>query len=463
MALTATPTPYHVLKARAVATSTAAFNAWYRGSFEKGPPTGVPPMPADQLAHLEGCVSFRIDPHISHRSGLTAYQLITNPHTIAADSDLPIYSSKEALIRKLSKNHNAPAGTSRVIPYTDLDYALQRRFRRHVSYSIRDTTILVFDTPLVVDPMMVDPAIFERIPSLPCLTETTRTKLVSRFPNKLRVRQKSLLLGLPCVCRPLPTKSGLMRKSQADAYAEARLRFLHERGALLPNPLFERTTSLLSSIFQFSHAHAGDLEEDPESPRPYRTMGIRTRTVRSFHVYYSNRLNLPPDPTWEQEALAHKERAGNFAGTLREATVVPSPRDRRLVRVRWPHLLRILSLWHPYLPWLRDGYPPPHTKFSQNQTDTARNHFRSIRTALFAILRAHVPSHHFRTNNHLILHRAGYHKTYPHPFDFYPTYPYPSDIHSTVQRDRLSAFLDTLKATDPLPPLYPDPIPVLSE
>ena len=104
-------------------------------------------MPADQLAHLEGCVSFRIDPDISHRSGLTAYQLITNPHTIAADSDLPIYSSKEALIRKLSKNHNAPAGTSRVVPFSDLDYALQRRLRRHVSYSIRDTTILVFDTP----------------------------------------------------------------------------------------------------------------------------------------------------------------------------------------------------------------------------------------------------------------------------------------------------------------------------
>lgn len=421
-------------------------------------------MPADQLAHLEGCVSFRIDPNISHRSGLTAYQLITNRDTIAADPDLPIYASKEALIRKLSKNHNAPAGTSRIVPYSDLDWVLQRRFRRHVSCSISSNTILVFDTPLVVDPMMVDPAIFERTPSLPCLTESTRDKLVSRFPNKLRVRQKSLLLGLPCVCRPLPTKSGLMRKSQADAYAEARLRFLHERGALLPNPLFERTTSLLSSIFQFSHAHAGDLEEDPESPRPYRSMGTRTHTVRGFYIYkYGVRLATPPDATWEQEALAHSRRAGNFAGTLREATVVPSPGDRRLIRARWPHILRLLSLWHPYLPWLRDGYPSPHTKFSETQTNTARDHFRSIRTALFAILQTWVPSHHFRTNNHLILHRAGYHKTYPHPFDFYPTYPYPSDIHSTVQRDRLSAFLDTLKATDPLPPLYPDPIPVLSE
>jgi len=422
-------------------------------------------MPADQLAHLEGCVSFRIDLTISHRSGLTAYQLITDPHTIAGDPDLPIYSSKEALIRKLSKNHNAPAGTSRVVPFSDLDYALQRRINRHVSYRInrhvsyrinRDT-VLVFDTPLVVDPMMVDPAIFERTPSLPCLTESTRTKLVSRFPNKLRVRQKSLLLGLPCVCRPLPTKSGLMRKSQADAYAEARLRFLHERGALLPDALFTATTSLLEAAFTFHAGRGGTLEHD-EPTYPYNGY-----THKAFaYCYYGNfRLAVPRDPTWEEEALAHKERANNFAATLRNLLI---PREcENLIPHRWPHILRAISLWHPYLPWLRDGYPPPHTKFSQNQTDTARKHFRSIRTALFAILRAHVPSHHFRTNNHLILHRAGYHKTYPHPFDFYPTYPYPSDIHSTAQRDRLSAFLDTLKATDPLPPFYPDPIPVLSE
>lgn len=414
-------------------------------------------MPADQLAHLEGCVSFRIDPDISHRSGLTAYQLITNRDTIAADSDLPIYSSKEALIRKLSKNHNAPAGTSRVVPFSDLDWALQRRINRHVSYSISSNTILVFDTPLVVDPMMVDPAIFERTPSLPCLTESTRDKLVSRFPNKLRVRQKSLLLGLPCVCRPLPTKSGLMRKSQADAYAEARLRFLHERGALLPPALFPTTTSLLQAAFTFHAGRGGTLEHDEPT---YPHDGY-THKAYAYYYYNNFRLAVPRDPTWEEEALAHKERANNFAATLRNFLI---PREcENLIPHRWPHILRAISLWHPYLTWLRDGYPGPHTKFSAAQTDDALKAFRSIRTALFAILRAWVPSHHFRTNNHLVLLPPGHAPKYPHPFDFYPTYPYPSDIHSTVQRDRLSAFLDTLKATDPLPPLYPDPIPVLSE
>lgn len=414
-------------------------------------------MPVDQLAHLEGCVSFRLDESVTHRVGLAAYQIITNPNTIANDPDLPIYSSVDALIRKLSKNHNAPPGTSRVLPVKDLDYSFQRRLRRHVSYNIDSNTLLVFDTPLVVAPMMVDPAVFDRTPSLPCLSEDIRKQLVSRFPNKLRVRQKSLLLGLPCVCRPTPTKTGLMRKSQAEAYAEARARFLWERGGLIPPILFQATVVHLLRIAEIHHPRAGDPNRLDQFVHP----STRFHDLHPTYSYYRFSLSLPADPTWEQEADALTRRADTFSSFLsnypRQIT------DHRLLRRRWPHLLRILSLWHPYLPWLRDGYPPPHTKFSQNQTDTARKRFRSIRTALFAILRAHVPSHHFRTNNHLILHRAGYHKTYPHPFDFYPTYPYPSDIHSTVQRDRLSAFLDTLKATDPLPPLYPDPIPVLSE
>lgn len=413
-------------------------------------------MPVDQLAHLEGCVSYRLDESITHRAGLAAYQTIFDPHTIANDPDLPIYPSVDALIRKLSKNHNAPAGTSRVLPVKDLDYSFQRRLRRHVSYRINNDTLLVFDTPLVVAPMMVDPAIFDRTPSLPCLSEDIRKQLVSRFPNKLRVRQKSLLLGLPCVCRPTLTKSGLMRKSQAEACAEARVRFLWERGGLLPAALMGTTVDFLTRIAEFRHPDEGSLETHDQ----HRASG-RHKILDTYHsyFYFSRNLGLPHEPTWEQEATALTRRASSFSDFLGSYAVTFGD-NRRLRIARWPHILRVLSWWHPYLSWLADGFPEEHTKFNTYQTANARKTYQSIRTNLHKVLRTHVPAHHFTAEHRLVL-RPGFATSIPHPFTLDPHYPYPDAVYDRAQHDRLATYLDGSQPTDPLPPHYPNPVPIL--
>jgi len=415
-------------------------------------------MPVDQLAHLEGCVSFRLDESITHRVGLAAYQIITNPNTIANDPDLPIYSSVDALIRKLSKNHNAPPGTSRVLPVKDLDYSFQRRLRRHVSYRINSDILLVFDTPLVVAPMMVDPAVFDRTPSLPCLSEDIRKQLVSRFPNKLRVRQKSLLLGLPCVCRPTPTKTGLMRKSQAEAYAEARVRFLWERGGLIPPILFQATVDHLLRIAEIHHPLAGDPNRLDQFVHP----STHPHDLHPTYSYYRSFLSLPADPTWEQEADALTRRADSFSSFLsnypRQIT------DRRLLRRRWPYILRVLSWWHPYLAWLQSGFPEPHTKYSDYKTSEARKVYASIRTRLHNILRTFVPSHHFTPSYRLVLH-PGFHTSIPDPFTLDHRFPPIYNVQDHAQHDRLVAYFNdpnTISLNNqPLPPEYPNPVPIL--
>lgn len=400
-------------------------------------------MPVDQLSHLEGCVSYRLDESISHRTGLTAYQLITNPSTIAADPDLPIYATVDALIRKLSKNHNAPAGTSRVLPFKDLDYSLQRHFRRHISHYITNSTLLVFDTPLVVSPMMVDPAMFDRTPSMPCLSTNIRKQLISRFPNKLRERQKSLLLGLPCVCRPAPTKSGLMRKSQAKAYAAARLTFLNARGAFLPTLLFEDTISALKSIWAVYNT--GTFPENTVTFPEYKS-----------GIYFYYRRNLPAKPTWENEAdeLFHRQEALNTALNSFARFSFDDPSHARVVRSRWPYLLRVLSWWHPYLPWLANGYPEPHTKYNETKTNWAIAAFRATRRHLFTLLRQYVPSHHFTQDHRLIYHRRGFPTTIPHPFTFDPTYPYPANPTDPAHTDTLIAYLNSQSILSVLPPAY---------